>query len=140
MTRINVVPVEMLSNQHLMAEYKEITRPFNKVRKRIEKCQIPSDVQKPSHYVLGAGHETFFFDKLQYLHIRYLELYDELVIRGYNINYDNFNICESMMSGFAGTDWYGDYAPTHEAIYLNMARLAKRSGMNEVINELESEK
>lgn len=136
MTRINVVPVELLSNAHLLAEYKEITRPFNKVRNRINKGQIPSDVKKPSDYVLGTGHESFFFDKLQYLHIRYLELYDELITRGYNMNYDNFNICESMMSGFAETDWYGDYMPTHEAIYLNMARLAKRSSMDIVLCEL----
>lgn len=136
MTRINVVPVELLSNAHLLAEYKEITRPFNKVRNRINKGQIPSDVKKPNDYALGTGHESFFFDKLQYLHIRYLELYDELITRGYNMNYDNFNICESMMSGFAETDWYGDYKPTHEAVYLNMARIAKRSNMDIVLCEL----
>ena len=32
MTRINVVPVEELTNKHLMAEYHEITRIFRLVR------------------------------------------------------------------------------------------------------------
>lgn len=136
MTRINVVPVEVLSNAHLMAEYKEITRPFNKVANRIAKGQIPSDVKISPIYLLNAGHETFFFDKLQYLHMRYLELFDELTLRGYNLNEDNFMVCESMMTGFSGTAWYGNYTPTHEAMYLNMARLAKRSNMVDTLDEL----
>ena len=119
-----------------MAEYKEITRPFNKVAKRIAKGQVASDVSVSPVYLLNSGHETFFFNKLQYLHIRYIELYEELIVRGYNLNQDNFNVCEAMMSGFAGTSWYGGYTPTHEAIYLNMARLAKRSNMKDAIDEL----
>lgn len=139
MTRINVVPVSILSNAHLMAEYKEITRPFNKVAKRIAKGQVASDVKISPVYLLNSGHETFFFDKLQYLHVRYIELYEELIGRGYNLSLDNFNVCEAMMSGFYGTTWYGDYKPTHEAIYLNMARLAKRSNMQDTLAELDYE-
>lgn len=136
MTRINVVPVEILSNAHLMAEYKEITRPFNKVAKRIAKGQTPSDVKISPIYLLNGGHETFFFDKLGYLHNRYNELYEELKERGYNLNEDNFCVCDSMMTGFSETDWYGGYEPTHEAIYLNMARLAKNSNMQDTLDEL----
>ena len=37
MTRINVVDVKTLHFKHLLAEYKEITRPFKKVRNRQKK-------------------------------------------------------------------------------------------------------
>ena len=67
MTRINIVPVATLTNSHLLAEYKEITRPFNKVLARIEKHGLNNalkGVNIPDRYVLGTGHESFFFDKL----------------------------------------------------------------------------
>lgn len=55
MTRINVVPMESLHRSHLLAEYKEITSPFGKVRKRIAKGQSPRHVDIPGAYTLGTG-------------------------------------------------------------------------------------
>ena len=138
MTRINVVPVTMLSNKHLMAEYKEITRPFGKVRKHIEAGRKPSDLDIPETYRLGKGHETFFFDKLAYLHCRYIDLFEELKSRRFLIDSNKFELCDSMMMEFNSSDWYKDYTATHEAIYLNMARLARRSGFEDTLEELKS--
>ena len=89
MIRINVVPVETLTDKHLLAEYKEITRPFNKVIKRIENGTI-NDVVIPPKYCLGKSHETFFFDKLGWLYQRYNDLHTELDSRGVNLNIDSF--------------------------------------------------
>ena len=55
MTRINVVPVEVLSDKHLIAEYKEITRPFKKVVNAVEKGKTINDFNIQDKYVLGKG-------------------------------------------------------------------------------------
>lgn len=138
MTRINVVPVDMLSDKHLLAEYKEITRPFNKVHKRLLNNSLKL-VEIPSEYCLGKGHETFFFDKLEWLYYRYIELAGELLNRKFSLNLDKYSDIRSfILDTFYNTDLWNDYTPTPEAYYLNMARLAKRSNMVKVIEELTS--
>ena len=45
MTRINLVPVEELSNQHLMAEYRELPRIPNAIKSNRAKIQnIPKNL------------------------------------------------------------------------------------------------
>lgn len=54
MTRINVVPVEELCDQHLLAEHRELTRIPNAVaRGRFSLLGQPAD------YKLGEGHVRF---------------------------------------------------------------------------------
>lgn len=140
MTRINTVKPSMLSKQHLIAEYKEITRPFNKVKKHIEKGNKPSDLNIPSSYCLGKGHETFFFDKLEWLYKRYMLLCEEMLYREINVDLNKFNdICDDFFHTFYGTEWFNNWEPQPEDHYLNMARLAKRSKMSHVLSELLSE-
>lgn len=136
MTRINIVPVHTLTDKHLLAEYKEITRPFNKVIKRLEQGTM-HEVKIPAHYCLGEGHETFFFNKLYYLYVRYIELYKELVSRGVNVDPFKFSkIVDSFLTQLQGTVYWNDWTPTPEDMYLNMARLCKRSNMDNVIEEM----
>lgn len=136
MTRINVVPVECLTDKHCLAEYKEITRPFNKVIKRISNGTM-SNVKIPKKYVLGTGHETFFFDKLLWLYKRYYQLRNELLNRNFNIDVDKFDeIAKTISMELRHTRYWGTWYPTPEDMYLNMARLAKRSNLDNVLNEL----
>ena len=66
MTRINTVPVECLSDKHLLAEYRELPRIFTAVAKIYDSGnQLPTDI--PPNYKLGAGHVKFFYDKLLWL-------------------------------------------------------------------------
>ncbi|QZI87634.1 deoxyribonuclease [Vibrio phage 6E35.1a] len=130
MTRINCVPVETLSDKHLLAEYKEISRPFNKVQKRIE-ADTMSNINVAEHYILGTGHETFFFDKLLYLHTRYVALIEELLHRDFNINVEQFEeISDWIVTTFEHTPYWNDWSPRPEDMYLNMARLVKRSNFD----------
>lgn len=139
MTRINVVPVECLTDKHLLAEYKEITRPFNKVIKRMEK-ENTSNLSIPKTYVLGVGHETFFFDKLLWLWKRYAEVLYQLDNRGFNLDLDRFFTIQSdLKTRLANTDFWNDYTPTPEDMYLNMARLTKRSNLGKVLEEINNE-
>tara|TARA_R100001594_G_scaffold1048_2_gene4362 strand:+ start:13723 stop:14157 length:435 start_codon:yes stop_codon:yes gene_type:complete len=142
MTRINCVPVETLTDKHLLAEYKEITRPFNKVIKRVEKYGIDkalNNVNIPEQYVLGSGHESFFFNKLNWLHQRYTQLWCELDSRGFNVCRVKFgNISADLSEALVDTPYWGSWKPTPEDMYLNMARLAKRSNLDNVLEELSS--
>ena len=79
MTRINVVPVEELSDQWLIAEYRELPRVIK------QKIDI-SDA--PEKYCLGKGHMKwarkhwrFIFDRLYYIK-------EEMKNRGFKPNFD----------------------------------------------------
>jgi len=52
MTRINCVPVETLHQKHLVAEYKELPRTFNLVRKAIQRGEKPD---MSGSYTMGTG-------------------------------------------------------------------------------------
>lgn len=85
MTRVNVVPVTELCDQHLLAEHREITRIPNFVCKNDGQVKLP-DVN--ATYCLGTGHVVFFRDKLGWLFDRYDDLYNECVRRGFNVSYN----------------------------------------------------
>lgn len=144
MTRINIIPVQCLTNSHLLAEYKEITRPFNKVISRIEKYGVNdalNGVSIPNRYVLGAGHESFFFNKLLWLYKRYYKLKEELLNRGFNIDIDKFHeITRHLARELRSTPYWNQWGTTPEDYYLNMARLTKRSNLQNVYQELNSSK
>jgi deoxyribonuclease (pyrimidine dimer) len=137
MTRINVVPVQILTDKHLLAEYKEITRPFNKAYKRLQNDNL--NYNKADSYLLNTGHESFFFDKLLYLHNRYDQLKVEMCLRGFNVNLDLYHeISEKFKLWFEGSVLWNDYQPRPEDIYLSMARLVRRCNIESVNIELAS--
>lgn len=120
MTRINLVPVEELSNKFLLAEYKEITRVYRYVRKLQISNRTPNI---PKNYTLGTGHVTFFFDKLGYISNRYKELSVELYKRKFNINPISIELLEDSID----RKWFNNYTPTTEAIAINQERLDLRT-------------
>lgn len=121
MTRVNVVPVSELHPKHLVAEYREIVRVFALVRNRLVKGPINKAVIPPK-YVLGAGHVTFFFDKLQFILERYHQLVNEMLTRGYNPN----PIVDSFLVEGIEKSFFGNYEPTEEALALNRQRILDR--------------
>lgn len=143
MTRINCVPVHTLTDKHCIAEYKEITRPFNKMITRIDKYGINkalTGVTISDKYILNKGHERFFFNKLEWLMSRYEDLYIELVGRGFNIDPDKFcSIYFNFVENLKNTPYWNNWTPTPEDMYLNMSRLCKRSNIESVLEELKSE-
>lgn len=83
MTRINVgIKPKELSAHHLMAEHKEIVRIATLVKSGKAKL---GTLEKPHIFRLGPGHVKFFYDKMMYLYKRYLDLYAECRLRGYNV-------------------------------------------------------
>ena len=85
MTRINVVPVRELSQKHLIAEYREITRLPGNLQQSLNRKGKPfSKDEIPTQYVLGPGHVKFFYDKMHWLAKRFDDLVDEMMRRGYD--------------------------------------------------------
>ncbi|MDP8033838.1 pyrimidine dimer DNA glycosylase/endonuclease V [Pasteurella atlantica] len=115
MTRINVVSPTELCDQHLLAEFRELTRIPNAVAKG--KYNL---VGMPDDYKLGTGHVRFFFNKLRFLKKRYQDLYEECKARQFNVKYiwsENLPEDDSL--------WL-DYIPTVNAIEVNRARILER--------------
>jgi len=127
MTRVNLVPVGELANQHAMAEWREI-KMIPKALARSLKTQSHEKVLKkiPKEFTLNTGHVMFFYDKGTYLRRRYDQLTKELLARGYNINiYAEFDP-EDIMSDPA---WNGDYAPDDRALTIIRERIAEKIAM-----------
>jgi deoxyribonuclease (pyrimidine dimer) len=125
-TRINVVPVEELTRQHLIAEYREITRlPTNLKTSLSRKGKPFSMAEIPSEYKLGSGHVKFFMDKMQFLEKRFEALVAEMLRRGYNPSYLDSSIFKDCPKQF-----YNDYQPTAEAMEINRQRIKERLAKN----------
>ena len=118
MTRINsAIPVRHLTDEHLLAEHREIKRlPYN-LKQAIRSGSIN---KVPKKFVLGTGHVTFFLNKMKFVYNRYCDIYDELKRRGFNVesyhsNWDNIPSC-----------YYKDYEPTKEEYHLLIQRISER--------------
>jgi len=115
-TRINLgIPPKELTNKHLIAEHRELKRIPNVVAKgRFNLSSIPQE------FSLGKGHVSFFYDKLGHLKERYIELYNECISRGFNVqNYLKSWDCipQELMNG---------YTPTEKDIHIIRERIADR--------------
>lgn len=123
MTRINVVPPSELTTKHLVAEYREITRLPNNLKKSLNR-KLPFSMDEiPTQYTLGTGHVKFFYNKMLFLEKRFKSLVDEMLKRGYNPQFLDTSI-------FIPNDkqFYNDYTPTSEAIEINRKRISDRLG------------
>ncbi len=80
MTRINVVEPAILTDQHLLAEYRELPRVFSLAR-------ASQDHKGPPTYTMGAGHVRFFYPRTEYLSARQGALINECLRRGFKISY-----------------------------------------------------
>lgn len=89
MTRINAhIPPASLCDQHLVAEYREILRVVTLAIRKADKKGKDMLKEIPEEFRLGAGHVTFFYDKLKYIHERFLGLKEEIQRRGMNTSFE----------------------------------------------------
>lgn len=119
MTRINLVPVTELYDQHLMAEYRELPRIFTYAQSLKE---IPKDI--PKTYTMGKGHVKFFSDKTKFLMTRQLELIHELLCRGFKINFDQAKLYEQYSS--IDKRFKNGYTPTDEEVAISRQRIEEK--------------
>lgn len=122
MTRINTVVPKILSDSHLLAEIREIVRVPTLALKKLD-ANISVDAgDRP--YKLGAGHVTFYYDKIAHIYRRHRELCTEAIARGFKDQRKSddgrWERCRSYPECW--NDWYPDDA----AIQENLNRLIER--------------
>ena len=113
MTRINLIPVNKLTDKHLVAEYREMLR-LRHLHPRKTMPDIPS-------YRLGKGHVLFFADKGLWLLKRHKQLCQEMRKREFTTNY---SLDLSSWPNEAMNGWQ----PTEYEIGLSLERIKERLG------------
>lgn len=106
MTRLNLVDPELLIDQHLVSEYREIPRIFN---------NPPKTSRVPDRYVLGPGHVAFFRDKIDFVLERHQKLVEEMQKRG-------FRTSIQLEDPQSKPDWQ----PTKRDVMLSVQRLVEK--------------
>jgi hypothetical protein len=127
MTRINVVPVEELTDQHLLAEWREMTRIPNKFLKK-NKINL---LGQPEEYTVrtddnpdgGKGHVKFFYTRLDFLYKRYYSILKELEERGM----PQKNKWPHVLNKSTKVErFFNSYVPTKKSLSLNRQRISER--------------
>ena len=125
MTRINLVKVEDLADQHLFAEWREIKMVPASLRRSLKTRSVKDILAGiPKNYTLNKGHVTFFFNKMLFLYDRYMALTDELDTRGYALaQHDpNFIFFRDIPDIFKTVEW----CPTKDDIKVSIDRIVIR--------------
>lgn len=149
MTRINLVPPDELTDQHLFAEFREIKmvpkslarslkaawqREFDKNddgdfhAQRVELTLQRILRKVPAEFTLNTGHVSFFYDKGAYLRERYAALRKELLARGINFNQDRLLDPDQVFDDLDFRFNKG-YAPTEAALILIRTRIEEKIAM-----------
>lgn len=117
MTRINLIDVKELSDQHLLAEYRELPRVIKQEHIYIGDA--------PDRYVLGKGHVKWAVKHGNFCLTRYFYICEEMKYRGFKVNYpyeDLAKIAEDKQ-----ITWYTkNYFPTENDIKLSRDRIIEK--------------
>lgn len=116
MTRINVIPVNELSDQWLLAEYHELPRCIK---------QDINTTDAPEQYCLGKGHMKWAKKHSIFTVWRYLDLCKEMEYRGFKVNYNFTSLCIFYIDHALLKD-DNEYWVTHKDIELNRQRLVEK--------------
>ena len=122
MTRINIVEPSELTDQHLIAEYREIFMVAGSLNRTLKSKAGYQKSRVPKRYTLNKGHVYFFYNKGKYLHKRYDELIREMKRRGFSPSNDR----PFPFSIFADNDLYNDWIPLVEDYKIIRQRIAER--------------
>lgn len=123
MTRINLIDPELLCDQHLMAEIKEINQLSGSFRKSAGSSKGIDQSKISKFFTLNTGHVYFFYNKGLYLERRFAILKKEAIRRGYSIKAE-FN---NEWVGY--NHLYNDWTPSLHDIRIITQRLIEKIRM-----------
>ena len=105
MTRINIVEPSELTDQHLIAEYREIFMIAGSLKRTLMSKTGYDKYKVPKKYTLNKGHVYFFYNKGKYLNNRYQKLILELKKRGFKLSKDRLSPKEIFINNKLYNDW-----------------------------------
>lgn len=117
MTRINLIPVKELSDQHLIAEYRELPRC---IKQNINICDAPRK------YCLNKGHMKWAKRHSRWLMRRYLDITCEMQYRGIKTNYPFYKLYEIYETQYYTKECDNWYNPTNNDIQLSRNRIIEK--------------
>ena len=120
MTRINVVSPKELSDQWLLAEYRELPR--------VLKGNF-SIYNAPKQYKLGVGHVKWARYHASYTNARFKEIIKEMQYRGFKTSFT------TDLGKYITNDIKNDYRPNLNDLRVNRNRLAERYKANPKVHK-----
>ena len=125
MTRINIVPVDELMDQHLIAEYREITMVPAALNRTLNSKKGLDPKKISETYTLNTGHVYFFYNKGLYLSKRYHALISEMKKRGFSPDIDR----KFPIDIFKNNGLYNDWNPRPHEYLIIRKRIEERIKM-----------
>lgn len=118
--RINCIDPKYLTDNHLIAEYREMKMiTYYYVKSTQTKSGIDTS-RISAKYTLNTGHAYMWFNKMGYVKRRFEDILTEMRVRGYATNFDTLNFTDIPESAF------GDYTVTQEDVKINLDRILLR--------------
>lgn len=124
MTRINIISPSELTDQHLIAEYREITMVPGSLQRTLRSKGGLDKRKIKKVFTLNEGHVYFFYDKGKYLDKRYDELVDEMKSRGFKPNPERKFPREVFVEGL-----YNDWFPSFDEQKIIRERIDEKIAM-----------
>ena len=122
MTRINIIPVEELYDQHLIAEYREINMVPAALNRTLKSKKGLDKTKISKNYTLNKGHVYFFYDKGKYLDKRYKEIILEMKRRGFQPDIKR----KFPKDIFIKNNLYNDWMPTIKDLEIIRQRIKSK--------------
>lgn len=123
MTRINLTHPALLSDSHLVAEWNEAPRCITRAEARHIKDGSTGKI--PPRFTLGEGHESFFYNKLDYIIERLQSIYAEMIARGMSPSSELLGSHIDRVLSLPQEFRHG-FTPSTDELWLSRARLYKR--------------
>ena len=122
MTRVNIIPVEELHDQHLIAEYRELTMVPAALNRTLKSKKGLDKTKIPENYTLNQGHVYFFYNKGKYLDKRYNQIVKEMQNRGFSPDLKR----KFPKNIFIENDLYKDWMPNPEDLKIIRERIKNK--------------
>ena len=125
--RVNVLHPMFLSDQHLVAEYREVKMGPKALSKSLNSKNGVDKKRISPVYTLNTGHTYFFYDKNKFLEKRLAQLVEEMKLRGISHNF--INLIDDDYDYHKDTfnpEWWNDWTPDEAALNINMERIIQR--------------
>ena len=122
MTRINIISPSELTDQHLIAEYREIFMVPGSLKRTLISKNGYLQSKVPKEYTLNSGHVYFFYNKGKYLNKRYKLIIKEMKLRGFNPDKER----KFPKDIFINNDLYNDWSPNQNDIKIIRRRISEK--------------